>query len=232
MVRRASPKTHRTNRIAFGLSLIQRGHALEEAALLAQVNPERLRMALGEKLDNKRLEERMTDTTKIRRLVDRVEHEAREHNIDTRHAAGLVWMEEGGERNSHSPRAWADVMTRLQARSLSEGAADSSGSDAQEQAIAERAEELAAQDRNQPYRQAALAEMIDRGELPLWEEAPAPQPNERQQGLAEIRRQQLARQLGQAPADPYVVKVRQHASEKGLSVAEAEQQMFDKGLVK
>ena len=48
----------------------------------------------------------MSERATVCQLRERIQQEATEHDIPSAHAAGLVWLAEGGEQNNHSARVW------------------------------------------------------------------------------------------------------------------------------
>jgi hypothetical protein len=48
----------------------------------------------------------MSERDSVRQLRDRIRDAAKEHNVPTAQAAGLVWHEEGGEQNTYNDRVW------------------------------------------------------------------------------------------------------------------------------
>ena len=169
-----------------------------------------------------------------RRLEERIAAAARHHGISHRHAGRLVWMQDEG--NGRPESEYLDAAANV--RRLSEGSfasyrttedwasvGDISLSDDTsdfDQAVAARAAQLAEADRNKDYRQQAMAELIDRGDVELWEPVDTRPPAQRTSGQPSSYEEK---------PDADTILVKHYAKEHGIDEMAAMQLLYDTGEI-
>lgn len=186
------------------LRLVRSGLPLAEAAKRSGLPIARIRKAL-------RLENSLSET----------EHEG-ETNMTTEKVRKLAeGIKAGAERQGIDLQEYA-AAARL--------AADM-GRDT-EARVAERAEQLRRED--DPYYSRAYAEAFDKGEIPMAEPAAPIRQSQNAARLAERDRKALRVKLGEASETPdaATIKIRKRANERNISEAQAEQELFDEGVIR
>jgi hypothetical protein len=191
-------------RHAMTLATDGRPLTIKDIAARSHLSEQRVRRLLG---TDRRLTEGATmNDGKIRQMAEQIKYSAERRGVDLEEyaQAAALAADLGGAANSSGDGTAYERKVKARTAQL-----------AQERAVADRGLE-----------QEAIEQLVNSGEVPLWEEPPAVRPTERARALRVIDRRMLAE-----GGDDFEQKVRRLMDAEGLDRMAAVNKLANKGEI-